>query len=80
MNGHVYDVSNFRHPGDSILIDKLVSHHGRDVTQHFIERHISDGPSLILDKARQVAKLPEGDEKKQQMKLCQNIRYIGPAK
>ena len=65
IDGYIYDVSNYNHPGEGIRGCYLKYYNCKDVSKEFFHMHMTDEPDVILEKARK-----EGS--------CEKVYYVGP--
>ena len=64
VDNHLYDISNFDHPGDGPTLC-IKNFHLKDVSKEFIIAHKTDEPSSMLSEARKTGQ-------------CCGIKYLGP--
>jgi hypothetical protein len=65
IDGYIYDVSYYNHPGEGIRGCCLKYYNRKDVSKEFFRMHMTDEPDIILEKARK-----EGS--------YENVYYVGP--
>jgi cytochrome b involved in lipid metabolism len=56
IDGEVYDVSKYKHPGDGIRGIDLKDYNNKDCSEEFHYYHYTDEPFEILEKARKLGK------------------------
>jgi len=54
IDGYIYDVCNFDHPGEGIRDCYLNRYRNKEVSDEFFRYHMTDEPDIILEQAREL--------------------------
>jgi len=52
IDGYIYDVAGYEHPGEGICGCYLKYYKYKDVSREFFNKHITNDPDIILERAR----------------------------
>jgi hypothetical protein len=67
IEGHLYEIHNFSHPGEGIRDVWLKNYAGKNVSEEFDYYHMTNEPWEILEKARELGEYKgivyKGEEK-----------------